>query len=255
MDHVKPKKKLGQHFLTDKNIAEKIVAGLSFHHYKKAFEVGAGTGILTGILYPLLQKNFVAVDVDAESVAYLKNKYPGLQVLEADFLKLNLKTIIKKKTAIIGNFPYNISSQIFFHLLDSKDDIPEIVCMIQKEVAERIASLPGTKEYGILSVLLQTWYEIEYLFTVKPGAFYPPPKVNSAVIRLRRNKRKSLSCDEDLFRKIVKTSFNQRRKIIRNSLKSYLLPLTHDVPFLEKRPEELDVEQFILLTKSIAKIK
>lgn len=251
---VRPKKALGQHFLTDQGVAQAIVAALRSHG--PVLEVGPGTGVLTRYLLqdPALQLK--VVEIDTESVRYLLEHYPRLapNLYEADFLQMDLHRLFQSQFALIGNFPYNISSQIFFKVLDAKEQIPEVVCMIQKEVAERLAAGPGSKTYGILSVLLQTWYDIEYLFTVGEGAFVPPPKVKSAVIRLTRNARATLSCDEDLFKKVVKTTFNQRRKTIRNSLKPILstLPtLPSYIPYLDARPEQLSVEEFIELTSAL----
>ncbi|MCF0178193.1 MAG: 16S rRNA (adenine(1518)-N(6)/adenine(1519)-N(6))-dimethyltransferase RsmA [Bacteroidales bacterium] len=253
--YVKPKKYLGQHFLTDLSIATRIVDSLSAECHN-LLEVGPGTGVLTQYLIEKEQLALKLVEVDSESVAYLLEKYPKLApaLYEADFLKLDLKKLFPDAPfAVIGNFPYNISSQIFFKILDYKDDIPEVVCMIQKEVAERIASKEGNKVYGILSVLLQTWYDIEYLFTVGQGAFLPPPKVQSAVIRLTRNRRDSLGCDETLFRKVVKNAFNQRRKRLSNSLKQLCAEIGKPVPeqFAPLRPEQLSIEEFIELTKAL----
>ena len=245
---VRAKKSLGQHFLTDQSIASRIVDALQG---SDVLEVGPGMGVLTQYL---LNKNLKVVEIDKESVVYLKKHYPALGVglIEGDFLKMNLSGLFPGQFSIIGNFPYNISSQIFFKILEYRDLVPEVVCMIQKEVAERIAEKPGTKTYGILSVFLQAWYDIEYLFTVGPGAFNPPPKVHSAVIRLTRNSRTSLGCDEKLFRSVVKTAFGQRRKTLRNSLKPLVQQaqgtgITSD-PIFDLRPERLSVEDFIALT-------
>ncbi len=307
---VRPKKALGQHFLTDLSVAQKIAdalvaetvggaaSGAGAGHAAGAaatmpvLEIGPGMGVLSQYLLERGDIDLKMIEIDRESVDYLLVHFPKAagRVIEGDFLKMNLSYFFppkesslgtdkvgreeieatKGKTnkdaatgtfAVIGNFPYNISSQIFFRIIDHKDSIPQVVCMIQKEVAERIAEKPGSKTYGILSVLLQAWYDIEYLFTVGEGAFNPPPKVKSAVIRLRRNSRTDLGCDEKLFKTIVKTSFNQRRKTLRNSLK----PLVADKaaregwppeqtagflsgPVFELRPERLGVEDFISLT-------
>ena len=245
---VRAKKSLGQHFLTDMRVAQSIVDALTFEG--PVLEVGPGMGVLTGLLLQRPGIDLTPVEIDGESVEYLLKHFPVLdgRLLHADFLKMS--SFREEPFAIIGNFPYNISSQIFFKILDWKDSVPEVVCMIQKEVAERIAEKPGTKTYGILSVLLQAWYDIEYLFTVGPGCFAPPPKVHSAVIRLRRNGRTGLGCDEALFKKVVKTAFGQRRKTLRNSLR----PLCPNAPFFsdplfDLRPERLGVEEFIALTK------
>lgn len=248
---VRAKKHLGQHFLCDEGVARRIVeALLQKDKTNAAFEIGPGTGVLTKYLLPELQ-NFYALDIDQESIAYLKQTYPDKaeQIRYCDFLEADLRTICSPPFNIIGNFPYNISSQIMFKVLDHRNEIPIVVGMFQKEVAKRIAEKPGTKVYGILSVLLQAFYDIEYLFTVHENVFSPPPKVKSGVIRLTRNQRQTLSCSEELFFKVVKTTFNQRRKTIRNSIKPLLngkvLP---DHPLLEKRPEQLHVADFETLT-------
>jgi 16S rRNA (adenine1518-N6/adenine1519-N6)-dimethyltransferase len=246
---VRPKKHLGQHFLTDPSIAARIVNSLQAPSGDTVLEIGPGTGVLTELL---LEKEIrlLPVEIDHESVAHLKQKWPALEdrIIEKDFLKMNLSDHVSGPFHIIGNFPYNISSQIFFRTLEYRQQVTSVVCMIQKEVAMRIASPPGSREYGILSVLLQAYYNIEYLFSVKPGSFFPPPKVTSGVIRLSRNQTVSLSCDEKLFIKVVKSTFNQRRKMIRNSIKSILLNLDSDHELLTKRPEQLGVPEFIELT-------
>jgi len=264
---VRAKKALGQHFLTDQSIAKGIVNALAEGHpVREVLEVGPGMGVLTQYLIRREDIDLKAVEIDSESVEYLLTHLDGIQghLLEGDFLRLDLRKLFKGPFRVIGNFPYNISSQIFFKVLDHKDDIPELVCMIQKEVADRIAEKPGTKTYGILSVLLQAWYDIEYLFSVGSGAFAPPPKVQSAVIRLRRNGRSELGCDAALFKTVVKTSFNQRRKTLRNSLKPLirarveaegwgeeaLAEFTAD-PVFDLRPERLGVEEFISLTRKL----
>lgn len=292
---VRAKKALGQHFLVDLSIAQRIAEALKFPDSETGagsgngagdtdaataektvdravsmhdvLEVGPGMGVLTQYL---LQRKDIAlkmVEIDRESVEYLLMHFPqvGGALLEADFLKLRLEKFFSGEFCIIGNFPYNISSQIFFKVLDYRESVPQVVCMIQKEVAERIAEKPGSKTYGILSVLLQAWYDIEYLFTVGEGAFNPPPKVKSAVIRLRRNSRTSLGCDEKLFKTIVKTGFNQRRKTLRNSLKPVILAKASREGWSEERlaeftsaevfslrPERLSVEDFISLTSLLA---
>ncbi len=252
MQKVKAKKHLGQHFLTDLEIAKKIVDALSLKdQYKKVVEVGPGMGVLTQ--YLIEQKNYqtYAVDVDRESIGFLAEKYPVLKgnIIYGDFLKMDLNDIIEKEPfAVIGNFPYNISSQILFKVLDYKEQIPEVVGMFQKEVAERIAAGPGSKTYGITSVLLQAFYDIEYLFTVNEDVFDPPPKVKSAVIRLTRNKKTKLDCDEKRFKTIVKMAFNQRRKTMRNSLKSVINDDIKSNEIFSLRPEQLSVEQFVGLT-------
>jgi len=245
---VRPKKHLGQHFLTDPSIAGRIVDALQVPAGDTVLEIGPGKGILTE---HLLEKEIqlLPVEIDDESVDHLKQKWPELedQILAMDFLKMNLGEHIPGPFHIIGNFPYNISSQIFFRVLEYRQLVPSVVCMLQKEVAMRIASPPGSREYGILSVLLQSYYKIEYLFSVKPGSFFPPPKVRSGVIRLTRNNVDKLACNEELFFKLVKTTFNQRRKMIRNSIKSILLNLDGDFELLSKRPEQLGVPEFIEL--------
>lgn len=246
---VRPKKHLGQHFLTDPAIAERIVESLIVTSGDTVLEIGPGKGVLTAFL---LKKEIclVPVEIDSESVAYLVQNWPGLKegIVQKDFLKLDIDDHINGPFHVIGNFPYNISSQIFFRVLENRHRVPSVVCMIQKEVASRIASPPGSKEYGILSVLLQAYYNIEYLFSVKPGSFFPPPRVTSGVIRLTRNETIALPCDEKLFVRVVKTTFNQRRKMIRNSIKSLLLNLDGEFELLSKRPEQLGVREFIELT-------
>lgn len=244
---VRPKKHLGQHFLTDPAIAERIVNALPTSPEDVVVEIGPGTGVLTKWL---LEKDlqFFPVEIDSESVAYLRKLWPELKLIEGDFLKLDMESFPPGKMHIIGNFPYNISSQIFFKVLENRQRVDSVVCMLQKEVAERIASPQGTKTYGILSVLMQAYYDISYLFSVKPGSFHPPPKVTSGVIRLNRNQHSKLPCNEALFHRVVKTVFNQRRKMIRNSIRSILLNLDSDHEFLSFRPEQLTVEQFIDLT-------
>ena len=248
---VKAKKNLGQHFLKDKEIARRIAATLDHFSSLPVLEVGPGTGVLTEFLLAN-GRDLTVVEIDRESVAYLKENYPALngRILEQDFLRMNLAQHFDGPFCIIGNYPYNISSQIFFKILDNKESVPCCTGMIQKEVAERMIASPGSKAYGILTVLLQAWYDIEYLFTVDEQAFIPPPKVKSAVVRLTRNKRKQLNCNEKLFKMVVKTGFNQRRKMLRNSVKSLLSgedPLPDD-PMLTKRPEQLSIEQFEALT-------
>lgn len=249
---VKPKKALGQHFLMDLNIAHDIVDALS-DEVGEVVEVGAGMGVLTRYLIPRFGDRLHVVEIDNESVVYLEKAFPelGTAIEHADFLKTDLQRF-GDGIAIIGNFPYNISSQIFFHVLKYRDNVMEIVGMLQKEVAERISAAPGSKTYGILSVLLQAWYDIEYLFTVNENVFNPPPKVKSAVIRLRRNEVKSLNCDERYFTMVVKQSFNQRRKTLRNSLRSLVPADMMDNPLLDKRPEQLSVDDFVTLTNMLS---
>jgi 16S rRNA (adenine1518-N6/adenine1519-N6)-dimethyltransferase len=246
---VRPKKHLGQHFLTDPSVAGRIVDSLQVPYGDTVLEIGPGTGVLTVLLLDK-EIHLLPVEIDRESVVHLKQKWPELEdrIIEQDFLKMNIGEYIPGPFHIIVNFPYNISSQIFFRVLEYRQQVPTVVCMLQKEVAMRIASPPGSRAYGILSVLLQAYYNIEMLFTVKPGSFFPPPRVTSAVIRLTRNQTVSLGCDEKLFVRVVKTTFNQRRKMIRNSIKSILLNLDSDFELLSKRPEQLGVPEFIELT-------
>jgi len=251
--HLKPKKSLGQHFLKDENIAKKIVGSLS-KKTPNVFEVGPGTGVLTKYLIAESDLNAFFIETDKDAVEFLKNKFPEniSRIIHADFLKLNINNFFCGTFSIIGNFPYNISSQIFFKVLEQKEYVDEIVCMIQKEVAERISSPPGNKKYGILSVLLQAYFDIEYLFTVNETVFFPPPKVKSAVIRLRRNQTSNLDCDEQLFVKIVKSAFNQRRKTLRNSIKNFNIDKEKTgLELLGKRAEQLSVKDFVFLVKSI----
>lgn len=255
MRYVKPKKHLGQHFLTDQSIATNIVEALTLHGgYDKVLEIGPGTGVLTEKLIKKTEYNTQVVEIDSESVIFLQEEL-GLtpeQIIEGDFLKINLPAIAPTPVGIIGNFPYNISSQIFFRVYENHNQITEVVCMIQKEVAMRIASPAGKKTNGILSILLQAYYDIEYLFTVPPTVFNPPPKVDSAVISLKRNDRKEMPCDPKLFKTVVKQGFNNRRKTLRNALKPLGLPveLTQNEVF-GKRAEQLDVEGFFELTNMI----
>jgi 16S rRNA (adenine1518-N6/adenine1519-N6)-dimethyltransferase len=254
---VTPKKALGQHFLKDLNIAQRIAETIDIGGGMPVLEIGPGMGVLTHFLLQNKEIDLTCVELDSESVTYLLANFPELngRIIEGDFLKMNLNEMYKGQFCVIGNFPYNISSQIFFKVLDHKDKIPICAGMIQKEVAERMASKPGTKSYGILSVLVQAYYDIEYLFTVHENVFDPPPKVKSAVIRMRRNETKKIDCDEDLFVKVVKTAFNPRRKMMRNSLQAMLgqgHPLLADPVFM-KRPEQLSVSEFVDLTNLIAK--
>lgn len=251
---VRPKKHLGQHFLRDENIARKIADTLSYDGYSKVLEIGPGTGVLTRFLLEH-DIDLQLVEIDSESVHFLKTNFPELRdsIWEKDLLKLELdKAFNNQSFAVIGNFPYNISSQIVFKVLEYRELIPEFSGMFQKEVAERICHKEGSKAYGILSVLVQAFYDAEYLFTVSPKVFDPPPKVDSGVLRLIRKHNIQLDCDEDLFFKVVKTAFNQRRKTLRNSLKVFQLSesLKANVIF-GKRPEQLSVEEFISLVKLI----
>lgn len=252
---VKPKKFLGQHFLKDLKVAKDIADTIDACPSLPVLEVGPGMGVLTQFLLPK-ERLMKVVEVDYESVAYLREAYPQLEenIIEDDFLKMNLQRLFNGNPFVLtGNYPYNISSQIFFKMLDNKELIPCCTGMIQKEVAERIAAGPGSKTYGILSVLIQAWYRVEYLFTVSEHVFNPPPKVKSAVIRMTRNDVQELGCNETLFKKVVKTTFNQRRKTLRNSIKPLLgkdCPLTGD-PLFNRRPEQLSVQEFIELTNRV----
>ena len=279
---VRPKKALGQHFLTDQGVARSIVGALEpGSGVKDVLEVGPGMGVLTQYLLQREDIDLKMVEIDSESVAYLLTHFSGVagRILEADYLRLDMSRVFPGQYRVIGNFPYNISSQIFFKILEDKDRVPEVVCMVQKEVADRIAEGPGSKVYGILSVLLQAWYDITPVLSVGPGAFVPPPKVHSAVIRLVRNSRESLGCDPKLFKTVVKTAFNQRRKTLRNALKPLLGQLASggsaagdsevkaaavssgetaaggidlSDPIFDLRAERLSVEDFIRLTQIIS---
>jgi 16S rRNA (adenine1518-N6/adenine1519-N6)-dimethyltransferase len=254
-DKVRPKKFLGQHFLHDQSIAKKIVAGLQVGEGKtNVLEIGPGMGVLTKFLAEIENVNLKLVEIDRESVAYLKQHYPLLRekIIEGDFLAMDLKNIFDGNFSIIGNFPYNISSQIFFRVLEHRHRVDQVVCMLQKEVADRMASKHGNKTYGILSVLLQAYFHIDMLFKVSPGVFTPPPNVMSAVIRLRRNEVAALPCDETLFVQVVKQGFNNRRKTLRNSLKNLnLATAVTTLPLLDKRAEQLAVADFVFLTQKI----
>ncbi|MAZ30774.1 MAG: 16S rRNA (adenine(1518)-N(6)/adenine(1519)-N(6))-dimethyltransferase [Flavobacteriales bacterium] len=256
MKRVRAKKHLGQHFLKDLSIAQSIVEGLSGDGYDEIVEVGPGMGILTQFLL-LKDYNIHVVEIDYESVIYLESYFPDLipRIHKMDFLEMDLKKITNKPFGLIGNFPYNISSQILLKALDYKDQIPEIVGMFQKEVAERVASEPGNKKYGIISVLLQVYFDIEYLFTVHEDVFDPPPKVKSGVIRLKRNKQSKLDCNEKFFKRVVKQSFSQRRKTLRNSLKPLIGSNEILDPLLSLRAERLSVEDFVYLTNRLEKLQ
>ena len=250
---VRPKKHLGQHFLRDDNIARKIVGYLP-PETSNVLEIGPGTGILTKYLIPSVAYNYLAIEVDKESIEYLKNHFPlhSEKFILADFLKVDLEKLIQDKVSIIGNFPYNISSQILFKILENRNKVTDVIGMFQKEVGERISSSSGSKKYGILSVLVQAYFQIDYLFTVNENVFYPPPKVKSAVIMLKRNQIKALDCNEKLFFEIVKTGFNQRRKTLRNSLRKYSFPESGKIiDLLKKRAEQLDVGDFVYLTQNV----
>lgn len=265
MRAVKPKKFLGQHFLTDLSIASRIADTVDACPQLPVLEVGPGMGVMTQYLVQK-QRPVKVVEIDYESVEYLRRTYPDLEdnIIEDDFLKMHLERTFQGSPFVLtGNYPYNISSQIFFKMLDYKELIPCCTGMIQKEVAERMAAGPGSKTYGILSVLIQAWYDVEYLFTVEPGVFNPPPKVRSAVVRLTRNETTDLGCDEKLFKRLVKTTFNQRRKTLRNNIRPLLSQLETEStekpdftelladPIMQKRPEQLSVEDFINLTLRI----
>lgn len=259
MRNVRPKKSLGQHFLTDLSIAERIAATLDGYRGMPVLEVGPGMGVLTQFLAER-GHDLTVVELDRESVAYLRHRFPELdgRIVEADFLSLRLDDFTKDHSlCVIGNYPYNISSQIFFHVLEYRDIVKCCSGMLQKEVAERIAAKPGSKTYGILSVLIQAWYDVEYCFTVEPHVFNPPPKVKSGVVKLTRNAIADLGCDHRAFRTVVKTAFGQRRKTLRNSLRAMFAPrpdLLAD-PLFDKRPEQLSVAQFIELTKTVESIQ
>jgi 16S rRNA (adenine1518-N6/adenine1519-N6)-dimethyltransferase len=259
MSVVKAKKHLGQHFLTDRAIAAKIVNSLQVNgRFDTVLEVGPGMGVLSDILLQNATYKTWIIDLDVESVDYLSKQYPALEerLIHGDFLKLDFKALFKGPMAIIGNFPYNISSQILFKILEERGQVVEVVGMFQKEVAERCAAKPGSKEYGILSVFLQAFYDVTYLFTVKAGAFNPPPKVLSGVLRLARNTVEKLDCDETLFWQVVKAGFNQRRKTLRNSLSSLIDKERMGVfPLLELRAERLSVDDYIALTNKITETR
>jgi 16S rRNA (adenine1518-N6/adenine1519-N6)-dimethyltransferase len=252
---LRPKKHLGQHFLRDENIARKIIASIP-ENTANIIEIGPGTGVLSKYLLENPRLNPFFFEIDREAAEYLERNFPGMagRLVEQDFLKADL-SIIPAPFTVIGNFPYNISSQILFRVLDYRNSIPEVIGMFQKEVAERIASPPGSKKYGILSVLVKAWYDTEYLFTVNETVFYPPPNVKSAVIWLKRNQTKQLDCNEDLFFTLVKTAFNQRRKTLRNALKGMMPQGSVSLPemsqLLDKRAEQLTVEEFVYLTQSL----
>lgn len=255
---VKPKKFLGQHFLTDLKVASNIADTVDACPHLPVLEVGPGMGVLTQYIIPK-GREFKVVEIDFESVPYLHDHFPELgdNIIEGDFLQMDLKTVFDGRPFVLtGNYPYNISSQIFFKMVENKELIPCCTGMIQKEVAERMAAEPGSKVYGVLSVLIQAWYDVEYLFTVNENVFNPPPKVKSAVIRLTRNSKESLGCDEKLFRRIVKTVFTQRRKMLRNPMKQIVgkdCPMLADELF-NKRPEQLSVQDYIDLTNRVSEI-
>lgn len=255
MEKVKPKKALGQHFLTDLRVAERIAATIDDFRSLPALEVGPGMGVLTRFLLER-GEDVTVVELDGESVEWLREHFAGLKIVEGDFLRLNLAELMGgREFTVIGNYPYNISSQIFFHILDFKDFIPCCAGMLQREVAERLAAGPGTKARGILSVLLQAWYDVEYLFTVSEGVFNPPPKVKSGVVRLTRNSRSDLGVDAALFKTVVKTTFGQRRKTIRNSIRALCPNFPAEHPMAGRRPEQLSVEEFIELTRAVTELR
>jgi 16S rRNA (adenine1518-N6/adenine1519-N6)-dimethyltransferase len=252
MSKIQPKKNLGQHFLKDIGIARKIAISLTGKGYNSVLEIGPGMGILTGCLMERKFSDFRVIEIDNESVHYLQTHFPELNnIIRGDFLSMDIDSFFTDKFAIIGNFPYNISTQIFFKVLKHREKVVEITGMLQKEVAERICAGPGSKTYGILSVLLQAFYNTEYLFTVPEQVFSPPPKVKSGVIRLIRNNVNRLDCDETLFFRVVKASFNQRRKILRNSVRAAFELKRDDYHEFGLRPEQLSVSQFVQLTKWI----
>jgi 16S rRNA (adenine1518-N6/adenine1519-N6)-dimethyltransferase len=253
MRGIRAKKRLGQHFLSDRNMAEQIAGTLTLEGYRSVLEIGPGTGALTRYLVKRGIEDLRAIEFDRESVEWLKREMPALNLIEGDFLKYDIGEEFDNPFAITGNFPYNISSQILFRVLDLRRMIPEVTGMFQKEVAERIASPPGSRKYGILSVLLQTFYDIEYLFSVPPEMFTPPPAVISAVIRMKRNGVVDPGCDFTLMKKVVKATFNQRRKMIRNSLSSMCNTEDDSTGLMTKRPEHLSVADFVLLTNWAAR--
>ncbi|MCU0420331.1 MAG: 16S rRNA (adenine(1518)-N(6)/adenine(1519)-N(6))-dimethyltransferase RsmA [Cyclobacteriaceae bacterium] len=249
---VRPKKHLGQHFLKDQQTARKITEALTAGPGESVLEIGPGTGVLTQFLVQRPDISLRVIEIDRESVAFLQRTYPALAIVEGDFLEIPWEAMATGPVHIIGNFPYNISSQIFFRVLAHRQEVRSVVCMLQKEVADRIAEKEGSKTYGILSVLLQAYYTVDYLFKVPPGVFHPPPKVMSAVIRLVRNEREHLGCDEALFQKVVKQGFNNRRKTLRNALKVLAFPAdVYSLPVMDKRAEQLSVDDFINLTRHI----
>lgn len=254
MSEVRAKKHLGQHFLIDKTVAERIAFVLRLKDLNTVLEVGPGTGVLTRYLIERGIDNLSVIEIDSESVGYLKRELPGLNIIEGDFLKYDLDKHGKGPIAVVGNFPYNISSQIFFKALDNRDKILEMAGMIQKEVAERICSGPGSKIYGILSVLLKVYYDIEYLFDVPPTVFRPRPKVNSAVIRMTRNSSEGPDCDEHMLKVIVKSTFGKRRKMIRNSIRSAYNIGDSQHRLFSRRPEQLALEEFVELTNWVEEI-
>ncbi len=250
--HVRAKKHLGQHFLKEDSISQRIAESLTSHGgYQHVIEVGPGTGALTKHLLALKDIDLTCFEVDTDSIRHLEAAYPGLKIIQRDFLRADIDRITDGKLAVIGNFPYNISTQIVFKVLEHRDRVTEMVGMFQKEVADRLCAGPGSKTYGISSVLTQAWYRMEMLFIVEPGSFIPPPKVRSAVIRMTRNDVRELPCDEKLFFQVVKTAFNQRRKTLHNALKNFA-PLKDGVPeqFAKLRAERLSVADFVMITQA-----
>ena len=253
MVRVHPKKNLGQHFLRDREIAHKVALSLTGKGYSSVLEIGPGTGILTEFLLERNFPGFKVIEIDNESVRYLEGRFPELVIIKGDILSMDIGSYFDGRLGIVGNFPYNISSQILFKVLENRDKVAEVCGMFQKEVAERICASSGSKTYGILSVLLGAFYTAEYLFTVPADVFYPQPKVLSGVIRLIRNDVAVLDCDEDLFKKVVKSAFNQRRKKLRNSIRSAFELQNEDCEYFDLRPEQLSVEMFVDLTVWVAK--
>lgn len=254
MPEVRPKKHLGQHFLNDRRVAQRITESLNAVGCEGVLEIGPGMGVLTFDLFKRFGNKLTAVELDSESVQYLMRNLPGLRVIEADFLQVDISEVLKGNFAVIGNLPYNISSQIFFRIIENRDLIPEVVAMVQREVAQRIAEKPGSRTYGILSVLLQAFYNVEYLFTVSEGCFTPPPKVKSAVIRLTRNNMTDLGCSYTMFERVVKAAFNQRRKTLRNSIRSAFNGVEISSTYGTKRAEQLSVGQFVELTLEVERL-
>lgn len=255
MERVRAKKSLGQHFLKDEKIAKRIVESLSHQGYRSVLEIGPGMGILTGLLFQHHEYRTTLIEIDKESVVFLKKQYSQHvdQIIEGDFLNIPMENLFTEPFAIIGNFPYNISSQILFKVLENKKMIPEVTGMFQKEVGERIASEPGNREYGILSVLMQAFYDVELLFLLDENDFAPPPKVKSAVLHFRRKEDHVLGCDEKLFFRTVKAAFNQRRKMLRNALSHFIDPARKEnIPYLDKRAETLSWQQYVELTNQLA---
>jgi len=249
MNRVKPKKRLGQHFLTDRGVARRIADSFQAAGCDSVLEIGPGMGILTGYLLERNFSDFRVIEIDEESVAWLRVNMPGItNIITGDFLRTDLGSLFGGTLGITGNFPYNISSQILFRVLENREKVLEITGMFQKEVAERICAPPGSKTYGILSVLVQAWYRAEFLFSVSPGVFTPPPKVKSGVIRITREPERKPGCDEDLFFRVVKAAFNQRRKTLRNSIRASFRLQREDFPLFHLRPEQLSVQQFADLT-------